>query len=216
MRIVKYFDKNGINYLETGKLKFPLLSETNDLFEAHPSFESSEIEYIWNNDIRRNYGLLSFSTNFLSPIMVSHYSKNDGFVAEFEPDCEIPVDGTNIKLSKCLEPANYVVDRPVLGYKDVYEYNEEKIFNIFQTKWLEWSYEMEIRMFVRVDNNLPKSERQYIKFERKSIKSIYLTGEFAETDKIIMLRKTGDLTANIFKLDVSKKKYGFSIEEIAS
>ena len=69
-------------------------------------------------------------------------------------------------------------------------------------------------MFVRVDNNLPQSERQYTEFDRKSIKAIYLTKEFTETDKVMRLRETGDLTAKIFKLDACKKAYGFSIEEI--
>jgi hypothetical protein len=93
----------------------------------------------WRNELNKTTGLLCFSRDWYSPVLWSHYAdKHRGICLGFELN------------DKHAEPVDYVEERLIMR-GDRLAFDESVVRKLLKTKYVHWSYEREVRVFVRLD-----------------------------------------------------------------
>src|SRR5271156_6827539 len=137
MRVYKFLDaKFGMKSLAEKRLKISTVDDLNDPFELLPFGIADKTKRMAVNNARKiwgaSHGMLCFSSDWSDPVIWAHYSdKHRGICLGFEiPD----VYGTKV---------NYIDDR--LPLPDRLQLGDAAAWVI--TKFTNWSYEKEIRLF---------------------------------------------------------------------
>jgi hypothetical protein len=147
MRAYKFLDAHfGLRSLTEKRLKISTLQDLNDPFELSPYDLSNPPDRMamrqYLREMTARYGLLCFSSDWKDPVIWAHYGdKHRGICLGFE----IPAD-------KC-KTITYVPQRLAFPTSPTKEDSERILF----TKYINWEYEQEVRMWARLnekDNNL--------------------------------------------------------------
>lgn len=142
MRVYKFLDaKFGIKSLSEKRLKISTLEDLNDPFELIPYDLSDRTNRFAaqraRDELSRNRGMLCFSATWHDPVLWAHYSdKHKGICIGFE----IPEDVGM--------PVQYVQNR--LPFPDTATLENAEAMLV--TKYRNWAYEREIRVFATLDD----------------------------------------------------------------
>ncbi len=160
-RVYKFLSaQDATDNLEKRRIKVSTIDELNDPFDlcsidtAHPAIEQALTEYITR--FRRTTGLLCFSRNWDNLLMWSHYGRSHtGICLGFDiPDGQ-PDGGHDMEV--CYQP-NLLVIR---SGADV---NNDLANKLLRTKYEVWSYEQEVRLFVKLNDSPDDKGRFWFPF----------------------------------------------------
>ena len=157
MRVYQYMSaEHALQNLRNRRLKVSLLDGLNDPFEllgaqlerAHHRQQMRK----WRNYMVEISRLLCFSTTYMNPVMWSHYAeKHRGICLALRVPDEL------------LVRVQYDASRLVVDFekesRQVGGISQELVGRLLRTKYADWEYESEVRMFVRpeeveLDNGL--------------------------------------------------------------
>jgi hypothetical protein len=134
------------------RLKIAQFNELNDPFDlwaiAQRDRQLRRAIRNWKQEMATKYGMLCFSRSWRNPLLWSHYgNRHHGMVLGFDV-------GRGL-----LEDVVYTKQRPVLE-----AVNEETVHHLLYTKFIDWKYEEEIRVFTRLKDKDPGSGLYFARF----------------------------------------------------
>lgn len=137
--------RNGFDDLRHRHLKIAQLDELNDPFElwaiAQPDRRLRQAFRATKQEMAQRFGLLCFSLDWHNPLLWSHYAeRHRGLALGFDVDEQI------------LKPVSYVKTRPVLT-----QINIEVAHWLLFTKYVDWQYEQEARIFTTLEDRDPQT-----------------------------------------------------------
>lgn len=129
----------GLDDLRRRRLKIARLDELNDPFELWAIAQSDRrlrrALKSTKNEVSRRYGMLCFGLSWHNPLLWSHYAeRHHGLALGFDVDGQI------------LKEVSYVEKRPILK-----AINFEVANWLLFTKYVDWQYEREARIFTSLD-----------------------------------------------------------------
>lgn len=161
MRVYHFLNQeHGLEAIRERHLKIARLTELNDPFELmsfsmrRPSDRAILEGFL--RDMNANFGVLCFSETATNPVQWAHYGENHrGICLGFD----IPDD----RLLK----VRYVSKRGKVDIQSVAESDaskkERNILDALCTKYIDWKYEKERRVFVRLDHKTITQRGFYFK-----------------------------------------------------
>ena len=147
--------------LREGRFKLSTIAELNDPFEllgAAVGEKTARRAYqTLHSHWRQTIGILCTSRSWESPVMWAHYgNKHQGVCLGFD------LDGANAY------EVTYKEDR-ITGLLDHIGHGkkllEEQMHAVLTTKFKDWSYEREWRLFARLDQRAAEDGKYYLNFE---------------------------------------------------
>lgn len=206
--------KYALDNLRNRRLKISRLDELNDPFELVAANRNDKHQRtIWNNWQKvqiEKWGLVCFSKTWTSPVMWSHYSdKHMGMCLGFEVSKELVLkvnytkNRLDIDLVKLTEQGNL---------------NQKHMIEIFRTKYFEWQYEQEARVYAHLENPDPNTGFYFHSFDHQmKLTNIYagplctvskkeIIESIQPEDKGVKIMKTR-LAFNTF--DIVEQQQGF-------
>ena len=145
MRVYKFLTcKYGLKALRDWRLKISELHALNDPFDLLP-FDLSDVDLRKRflatcTQIGKKHGLLCFSKHWHNPVLWAHYAdSHKGMCLGFD----LPDVGPRA--------VNYVDRRITLTNRDLTNPGEDFANTTFYTKYEDWRYEEEIRLWARLE-----------------------------------------------------------------
>ena len=157
MRVYHFLTaQHGLENIELRRLKIARISELNDPFEwmarAESERERAALRSLKEVQNKRT-GLLCFSQNWQNPVQWTHYAeRHRGICLGFDIHDE---NASAVGYRKT--PIKFDVDR----YTRDPDFAEKFSIALVTTKFLDWNYEREIRVFVRLDPATEKKDGLY-------------------------------------------------------
>jgi len=152
----------AIEDLRKRRLKVSFLDDMNDPFELlSPRLERAAHRIAfgkWREDINELTRVLCFSKSWSNPVLWSHYAdKHRGICLGFEiPDnCALEVQYTSARLELQIE--HELKKHGTIG--------TEIVNRLLTTKYVDWAYEQEVRMFVRPQDTYQELGLQFYPFD---------------------------------------------------
>jgi len=150
----------GLDNLHKRRLKVARLGDLNDPFELLAlkvvSRERREALTAWRDHMATISRLLCFSTSWQNPVMWSHYGdKHRGLVLGFDvpEDLLLPVSYEPKRLEAHIEHG--IVSGAL---------NDALSKELLTTKFYDWRYESEVRMFLKPDETFSELGLEFYKF----------------------------------------------------
>ena len=157
--------KYAVEDIQNQRLKIARINELNDPFEllAADLLDKRDRQAFvkFKNQMNEKFGIVCFSGSWESPLLWGHYAdKHMGIALGFDVADE-----------KLIE-VNYTTMRPKV------EFNQQtrKVINgpqvlddLIRTKFTEWQYENEYRMYAELDKAEQKAKLSFIKFSEDLI-----------------------------------------------
>jgi hypothetical protein len=179
-RVYKFTSaKYGVSSLESRRLKLSTIDELNDPFDlasldtTEPHIERALDELVIH--FRQNYGLLCFSRNWDNLLLWSHYgSSHTGVCLGFDIPDDVNDDamGTDV----LYQPNVLQIRRP----EDV---NHDLASRLLRTKHESWSYEQEVRLFVRLNDPPDDEGLRWVQFGPElQVKEVIAGSQCARAD----------------------------------
>lgn len=147
--------------LRDRRLKISTIPELNDPFELlGASIGEQQMRWIMktlHEHWTQTLGMICFSDNWRSPVMWAHYAERHrgfcfGFDVSDRPELISRIDYVPERLRHALQHA-----------KQLHGINETLLKQILTTKYLDWSYEHEYRLFAELKDRDPDG-RYYVDF----------------------------------------------------
>jgi hypothetical protein len=176
------------------RLKIATFDALNDPFELWAcAQENKDIRKglrNWKKTMSRRYGVLCFSRKWHNPLLWAHYAdKHQGLVLGFEVRDEV------------IENITYVKTRPALK-----EANEKTAYKLLFTKFYDWRYEEEWRIFTRLKDRDPETHLFFAEFDEELKLREVIVGPLCECPKSAIHDALG---ANIDKISIIKSRLAF-------
>jgi hypothetical protein len=175
---------HGLDDLRQRHLKIAQLDELNDPFElwaiAQPDRHLRQALKTTKQEMARQYGLLCFSLDRHNPLLWSHYAdRHRGLALGFDVD------------EKILKPVSYRRSRPVLKKIDL----EVANWLLF-TKYVDWDYEREARIFTSLEDRDPQTGLYFVNFSEQLILREVIAGPLCTASEH-ELREAADSTTGV-------------------
>ena len=196
----------GLDDLRHRRLKIAQLDDLNDPFElwavAQPDRRLRKGIRDAKKEMARSFGMLCFSRTWQNPLLWSHYAaRHQGVALGFDI------------ARKCIKNVSYVERRPVLHAVD-----EELVHHVLYTKYIDWQYEHEARVYTSLEDIDPKSGLYFADFSDNCVLREVIVGPLSSVTKAELAEALGEhrggvslikarLAFNSFK--VVKNKLGF-------
>lgn len=149
----------ALSNLALRRIKISRFSDLNDPFEllgVDVNDKSHRAKFRrYKKDINNNKGLICFSRSWSNPLMWGHYAeRHTGIALGFEVSNE-----------DLLKPVIYA-KRLIKLHKNTEDLNFSKEFidKLLCTKFFDWKYEDEVRMFVDLDHDAVESGKYFYNF----------------------------------------------------
>ena len=151
---------HALSNLEKKRLKISRFSTLNDPFELMPvkagDPKHRHAIYQFKKQIDRDKGLICFSKTWENPVLWGHYGdKHKGIALGFEVDKSV----TNRVIY-----SNKLIDIPVDPITHRACPDEKLVDNILRTKFKDWKYENEWRVFFELKNESSESGLYFAEF----------------------------------------------------
>jgi hypothetical protein len=163
----------GLESIRKKRMKISRFSDLNDPFEllgANLRDKSNREAFRqWKRQISEIYGLLCFSESWQSPLLWSHYGeRHRGLCLGFDvADEDIsPVRYIDIRIE---------VDKNAL--------NEATVNHFLTTKFVEWSYEREMRVLRNLSEIAPCDGKYYAEMDEKLQLKEVIVGALSEVSR---------------------------------
>lgn len=200
MRAYKFLESRfALESIQKRRLKISQIADLNDPFELFP-FELTD--KLWRQTLKeskeelsRNRGILCFSAEWSDPVIWAHYSsKHTGICIGFEIPDELTRKVTYVRRRlRC--PNTFA------------EFDMEKM--LF-TKFHNWSYEKEIRVWANLEDK--EGEFYFASIDGETLKIIeVIAGARCTVSKASILESLGELSSST---NVIKARPGFKRFEI--
>ena len=171
IRAYKFYPlDSAIKSLLSSKLKISRLHELNDPFEYDSLRLTNEWDRIlWQKGADaawKDFGFISFCEDWSSPLLWAHYADSHrGLCLGFDIDEEQAAKVNYVREKKALSSVEeFVSDR-----------DDSTMYYALTTKFDDWSYERERRVFCRIDSSMPEHQIQFEPFgEIFNLKTVIL------------------------------------------
>lgn len=169
MRVYKFLDANwAIDDIRKKRLKASLIPQLNDPWEGRAlKFDSIQQREAWArpwHSMSTLFGVCCFSKNWANPLLWSHYAdQHRGIVLGFD----IPEPESN--KSPILIEVDYVETPQSIPFCTAEPKSDSDldISKVLSYKFDQWSYEEEVRFFIRLDTPDSTNGSFYIDFSEK-------------------------------------------------
>lgn len=161
MRVYKFMDANyGISNIALKRLKVSRLNQLNDPFEflAADLLDTRDRKALatFKNQMNDSFGVVCFSGSWSNPLLWGHYAQNhSGLVLGFD----IPDDHL-LKVYYTSNRAKVYFDQKT---RTVVE-GDKVIKKLLRTKFTDWKYENEYRLFIELPKLIEESGNYFIDF----------------------------------------------------
>jgi hypothetical protein len=190
----------GLVAINNKRIKISRFSDLNDPFELFGARLLSQNERVafrnWKDKMDEKYGMICFSENWRSPVLWSHYGeKHHGLCLGFE----VPSENT------C--PVRYQSSRLRI---EAAALDEALTMKILTTKFSEWAYEREVRVFERLENSDPKDGNFYMNFgENIKLKEV-IVGALNNISRKEVISNLETAGFNTSKIKLTKARLAFN------
>ena len=160
MRVYNFSrEEYALENLKNNRIKVATIDDLNDPFELLAAQQSDkEIRRVFHGfkgDMHESFGLVCFSEQWRSPVMWSHYAdKHRGICLGFDVT------------DKYLIKVKYSDSRLAVEFDDtnLESISGELVQKLFSTKFKDWSYERENRMFINLSETDLESGHYFYQF----------------------------------------------------
>jgi hypothetical protein len=196
----------GLDDLRHRRLKIARLNDLNDPFDlwavAQPDPNLRKGIRASKAELARRFGMLCFSMTWHNPLLWSHYAaRHQGLALGFD------INRSRIK------KVRYVEERPVLHALD-----EQFVHHLLYTKYIDWRYEQEARVYTSLEDIDPASGLYFADFSNDVVLKEVIVGPLGMVSESELVEALGEhrsgvtfikarLAFNSFK--VVKNKLGF-------
>jgi hypothetical protein len=186
--------QHALDDIRHRRLKIARLDELNDPFElwaiAQPDPRLRQALRRTKENMARLYGVLCFSLSWHNPLLWSHYGdKHRGIALGFDVADAI------------LKPVSYVEERPVLK-----EIKPEVANWLLFTKYFDWRYEQEARIFTTLTDRDPESGLYFGNFSEQLALREVIVGPLNTNTKPELQNAVG----NLADVKVTKGRLAFN------
>ncbi|MEM6483629.1 MAG: DUF2971 domain-containing protein [Pseudomonadota bacterium] len=149
MRVYHLLSSNyGLDDIAKRRLKIARISDLNDPFELLAAELSDKLHRDlwrrWRNAQETRWGMLCFSKTWSNPVLWSHYGeRHRGIALGFDVDDEYLIKVAYTK-------KRHKID--VFALEQDGRLSEDLMLKFMQTKFEDWRYEKEVRVFANLDN----------------------------------------------------------------
>jgi hypothetical protein len=150
----------ALDNINKKRVKIAEIGDLNDPFElSGPDLRDKEQRKqfkAWRAEIAARYGMVCFSRNWNNPVLWSHYAdKHRGIALGFEVSANMLMDViyTSTRLS-------YRLLKESFGNQT----EEKYVQKLLLTKYTDWAYEDEVRIFTSLDKRDKKTRKYYQPF----------------------------------------------------
>lgn len=197
--------------LRKRRVKISRLNELNDPFELVAADNSGkEQRTIWENWRKaqvQKWGLVCFSKTWRNPLLWSHYAdRHRGMCLGFEiPD-------------KHLIQVTYTKKRLNLDILELYEQGKltrEHMSKVFKTKFSDWSYERESRVYAQLESEDPDTGHYFHSFDdQMKLTEVFAGPLCEETESSIRASlQQEDCSANVQKTRLAFKEFQVCLQQ---
>lgn len=186
MLVYKFLTRtDAIDDLRHRRLKISVLSDLNDPFELLSTELRSrghrQVFSSFRDDFATRYGILSFSRSWQNPLLWSHYAEKHkgiclGFYVPRDSNSLMPISYTGRRLVGIVER---VIDR--------HKFDEAAMRRVLRTKFEDWRYEKEARIFTRLEDRDATTGLYFADFQPKlRLQQVILGPRFAESTQELL------------------------------
>ena len=177
----------GLDDLRYRHLKIAQLDDLDDPFElwaiAQPDQRLRQDMSTTKQQMAEQYGLLCFSLDWHNPLLWSHYAdRHRGLALGFDVN------------ERILKRVSYVKDRPVLE-----KINFETADRLLFTKYEDWRYEQEARIYTTLQDPDPKTGLYVADFGEQLVLREVIAGPLCTVTKQELCDAAGSATEVEFK-----------------
>lgn len=164
MRVYHFLPSQyALEDLENRRLKIARFNEINDPFELAAARlrtrDERKVFAGYRQKMADTYGILCFSRNWRNPVLWSHYAeKHTGLCLGFDVCDNLLMDIIYTETRVNLTRGN------TLRHEDLTPQVAERLLS---TKFRDWSYEDEVRVFVRLEDRDPATGFYFRKFDER-------------------------------------------------
>ncbi|HLW54684.1 MAG TPA: DUF2971 domain-containing protein [Candidatus Angelobacter sp.] len=186
MRVYHFLPaKYAIDDIKRRRLKIATLDDLNDPFDlwavAQPDPRLRQGLRAFRSHMACHFGMLCFSTDWENPLLWSHYGdRHRGMV--------LGIDVNDEKLKK----VKYVRDRPVLKAVDL-----EVVYELLFTKFQDWQYEAELRMFAKLKDRDHETSLYFGDFGPDVTLREVISGPLCDTPKSAIEEAVGPYAGSV-------------------
>lgn len=197
----------ALSNLAFRRIKVSRFADLNDPFELL-SVDLNDKEYRaafrkTKEEINKNKGLICFSRSWRNPLMWGHYAeRHTGICLGFDiPD----------KLLKPVIYAKRLIKIEVDKKTKVTKFTHEFMDKLLRTKFFDWKYEDEVRLFVQLDHDTIESGKYYCDFSDDLVLREVILGPHCE----LPIEGIRDIVANFDpSVRVIKSRIAFTNFEV--
>ena len=182
MRVYQFMSaEHGLQNLKHRRLKVSLLEDLNDPFELLGArldrAEQRAQLRSWRQYMARISRMLCFSKSYMNPVLWSHYAdKHRGLCLAFEVPRELLLDVT------------YDAERLAIDFEAEARrqsgVSPETAGRLLTTKFADWKYEQEVRLFVKPEEVSSSGGLQFFSFsDQLSLRAVYVGARSAVTKR---------------------------------
>ena len=184
---------HALSNIRNRRVKIARFDELNDPFELvaadHSEREQRKILCGWKETMSKKWGVLCFSRTWKNPVLWSHYAdKHKGVCLGFEVSGEVlmPVKYTKNRLNIDIE-----------GLHDRGKLDKQVMGKLLRTKYLDWSYEREVRVFSSLSERDSETGLFFYKFDNKLKLTDVIAGPLCETPEKEIRESFGNLDSGV-------------------
>lgn len=171
---------HGLDDLRHRRLKIAELDDLNDPFDlwavAQPDPRLRKRIRHAKREMARRLGMLCFSLTWQNPLLWSHYAaRHQGMALGFD------------MAGNCIKKVSYVEKRPALDSVD-----EELAHHVLYTKFIDWQYEQEVRVFRPLEDKDPLSGKYFADFSENWVLREVIVGPLCTVTKRELAEALGD------------------------
>lgn len=175
----------GLDDLRHRRLKIARLDDLNDPFElwavAQPDRRLRKGIRDAKKDMARRFGMLCFSLTWQNPLLWSHYAaRHQGLALGFDI------------APTCLKNVTYVEERPVLHAVD-----EELVHQVLYTKYIDWQYEQEARVYTSLEDIDPKTGLYFADFSDNCVLKEVIVGPLSSITEGELAEAVGERRSGV-------------------
>jgi len=186
---------HGLDDLRNQRLKIACLDELNDPFElwaiAQPDKELRNGLRRYKTQLARETGALCFSLSWLNPLMWSLYAaRHHGLALGFDVN------------AGCVKEMRYLSARPSFGRVD-----EDLAQTLLYTKYVDWQYEQEVRVYMKLNDKDPASGLYFAEFGNNLALREIIVGPLSSIKQSDLKTALGELWKHV---QVTKARLAFN------
>jgi len=205
MKRVYYFTPPdyALENLQKKHLKVSRFSRCNDRFElASLSLKNRELRGLfrkWLSQMDEQHGLLCFCRSWRNPVMWGHYAKHlTGMCYGFDVDPTTVAD------------VRYVSERlhPNLSPENFFDHiRKDQMADLFATKFINWSYEEEVRLLVTFSTNVAKNKPVFHVFSQSMLLKEVIVGPESKIRVSDVESVVSDKNVNVFRSRLAFQRF---------